>query len=436
MAEGASGRNGPPRPSIRQALGSLSEPVFRRWFLSQVLSASGTMTQGVALSWLVLRLTGSGLDLGLVSSFTFLPLLCLGPFAGSLVDRFDRRRLLLCTQSALLALAVLLAILTATGREQLWMLYVIAAATGTVAAPDSAARQVYVLELVGRGRVASAVGLNEVVINASRVLGPAAGGTLLATVGVSACCLLNAASYIPPLLVLSSAVPRQVATRPPGESGQHKTDWRTGLDYAWRNKTIRVSVILAAASGMLFGLSVPLPLLATKVFHLGGGGYGLMMAVFGIGALPGAVLAGASPKPPTGRECALLALGTGSSIIFTALAPSLVLVMIGLGVTGGVSIWFIARTNTLVQLLAEPRMRGRVMGVWSMALPGFGPVTSPVVGYVGESLGPREGFGLAGIALLTTASLGWRTLVGRASAPVPEDGSPREEEGASTVAAS
>jgi MFS family permease len=406
---------------LRQSFRSLESPTYRAWFFSQVFSASGTMTQGVALSWLVLRLTGNGVDLGLMTACTFAPMMIFGPLTGSLVDRVDRRRLLIFTQTSLTLLAALLAVLIATGQVRVWMLFVITVVTGSVAAPDNTARQVYVIDLVGTERVASAVSLYEVIINTSRVVGPGTGGLILATLGVSACCAVNAASYVIPIAVLlanrtarsadstarsaDSTLPKAARDRTPGQL-------RAGLRYAWSNRPIRVSLFLAASSGMLFSLSVSLPVLATRVFHLGGGGYGMMMAVFGVGALPGALLASAGRGRPTGRSVGLLALATGAAVLATAAAPWLWLLIVGLIVTGCLSIWFIAQANTLVQLDADPAMRGRVMGLWTMALPGTDVASGPFVGYVTQDLGGREGFGTAGVALLLTASIGWRALTG------------------------
>jgi MFS family permease len=417
------------RPGLRHAFRSLESPEYRPWFLSQVFSASGTMTQGVALSWLVLRLTGNSVDLGLMTSCTFLPMLLVGPWSGTLVDRMDRRRLLIVTQSLLATLAALTAVLIATGAIRLWMLFVIAAVTGSVSAPDSTARQVYVIDLVGSEGVASAISLYEVILNTSRVAGPAVGGALLATVGVAACCAVNAASYLQPLYVLLRHRPRYApAVRPATATRKEPGQLRAGLRYAWRNRPIRVSLFLAAASGMLFNLNVPLPLLATRVFHLGGGGFGLMMAVFGIGALPGALLASAGPGRPTGRSVGVLALATAAAIFGTVTAPTLWLVLIGLAVTGCLSIWFIARANTLVQLTADPSMRGRVMGLWTMALPGTEPATSPFTGFITQTEGPRDGLGLAGLALLLTATIGWRALTDRGPLPAaPPAGDPAAE---------
>jgi len=374
------------------------------------------MTQGVALSWLVLRLTGSGVDLGLMTACTFGPLLVFGPYSGTLVDRFDRRRLLIVTQTLLLLLAALTATLIATGVITLWMLFVIAFVTGCVNAPDGTARQVYVVDLVGTQRLASAVSLYEVVLNISRVVGPGVGGALLATVGVGACCALNAASYLQPLFVLLRHRARHTAAAPAAPTARKSPpgQLRAGLRYAWRNPPIRVSLFLAASSGLLFNMGVTLPLLATRVFHLGGGGYGLMMAVFGVGALPGALFASAGSGRPTGRSVGVLAVATAAAVLGTAAAPELWLVMVGLAVTGCLSIWFIAQANTLVQLIADPSMRGRVMGLWTMALPGTEPATSPFAGYISQTFGARDGFTLSAVALLLTAVIGWRALNDRA----------------------
>jgi len=399
------------RPSLRRSFTSLESPRFRGWFISQVLSASGTMTQTVATSWLLLRLTGSSVDLGLMSTCTFLPVLLLGPHAGALVDRVDRRKLLIATQFSLCVLSAAAAAIVASGVVQAWMLFLIGALTGTVTGPDSTARQVYVVDLVGTQRLASAISLNEIVLNTSRIVGPALGGALLATVGVAACCAVNAASYLIPLFVLLTQKPMERASsRTTVREGQPAVSLRDAARYAWRHGPIRVSLFLAAASGLLFNMGVSLPVLAIRVFHLGGGGYGLMMSAFGIGALPGALLAAAWSGHPTGRRVAWLALATAASVLGTAFSPVLWLTITGLAVVGCLSIWFIAAANTLVQMTSAPGMRGRVMGLWTMALPGISPVNSPFAGLVTQDLGARYGFSLSGVALTLVTVLGWRAL--------------------------
>ena len=405
------------RAATGTTFGSLAVPAYRQWFFSQILSVSGTMAQIVALSWLVLQLTHSGVALGLLSTAAMAPLLLAGPWAGALVDRVDRRRLLIVTQSLYIALSVLLALIADTGAIRVWMVFAIAFASGIVGAPDTAARQVYVNDLVGPRRLSSAVSLNEVVINASRVVGPAAGGLLLATAGVSACIWANAASFVPSLVVL--LVHRSVATSPHGDAeAPHDRRFLVGWRYAWRHSTIRLALVLAAASGMLFNMNVSLPLVASRVFHLGGGGFGLMMSAFGVGGVLGGLVA-AGRGTPTRRSMVILALVSGLAVLATASARDVGQFYAGLVVTGAVSIWFIARANTLVQHETESRLRGRVLAVWSMALPGMMPLTSPLVGWVGASAGPREGFGLAGAALLVIAIAGSLRVGARRARALP-----------------
>jgi MFS family permease len=391
---------------------------YRWWFGSQVLSASGGMTQGVAQSWLVLHLTHSAFLLALTTTTTYTPLLLGSAWAGSLVDRFDRRRVLVLTQAAFMVLGVALGALVLTGAVRVWMLFAFAFVNGSISAIDAPTRQVFVLELVGTDCAASAVSLNEIVINASRVLGPALGGVLLATVGFAVCFFVNAASFLPPLGVVVVLLWRRGWARRPAtgdERGAGRV--REGLAFAWRHPAIRYTMLMAVASGMLFNLAATLPLMATRAFHMGAGGYGALMATFGAGAIFGAILAGAGPAWPSGRRVRALAALTGAEVCLAAASPRAGLLFAGLALAGFLSIWFIALANALVQLRTAPGLRGRVMGIWTMAMPGMTPVTSLLVGgvatWAGGGVGARDAFGLSGVAMLLTAGLAWRSLSDR-----------------------
>jgi hypothetical protein len=378
--------------------GALRQPDFRWWFASQVLAASGTTTAAIALSWLVLRLTGSAVDLAVLSICALGPMLLLGPWAGVLVDRADRRTMLIRTQILLLTLSLALAALTATGTIRLWSVFVLSLLTGMVGV---------VVDLVGTSGVASAVGLNEVVINASRVLGPAVGGVLLATVGTPACFVVNAGSFLASLLVLLRD--RKPAAGHVETAQRESRAIRVGLRYVAHAPAIRACVLLAAAAGMLFNLGVALPVLTTRTLHLGGGGFALLMAVFGVGALPGAALAAAT-SAPGGRLVRLLATLTGVAVILVGYAPGIVTACIGMAVAGCVSIWFIAAANTLVLLDSVNSLRGRVMSVWNMALPGTLPLTGLITAWIDQTVGSRAGFAASGVALLLTVAVGWTAL--------------------------
>ena len=396
-----------PQPTRPGAFAALHDRAYRWWFGSQILSASGNMAQAVGLAWLVLQLTGRGVDLGILSAVSFGPVLAGGAWAGVLLDRVDHRRALIATQVAYIALASTLWALTATRAIVLWEVFALAFASGIVFALDAPARQVCVLELVGPGRTASAVGLFEVIVNASRVVGPATSGVLIATVGVSSCFAVNALSFVPPLYVLLRFRPDH-RERPQAARGLHAI--REGLSHVRRQPAIAYTMLMAVASGLLFNVGVSLPVFATRSLGLGSVGYGGLTAAFGLGAIPGALVAGRTAGEPSGRLIRLLCVLTGAAVIATALSPVPPLAFAGMAVTGFLSIWFIALANTLVQLRAAPRLRGRVMGLWTMALPGMNPVTGLAAGAVTQAAGGRAGFGLGGAALVATGAIGWRAL--------------------------
>jgi MFS family permease len=395
----------------RAAFSSLRDPRYRWWFFGQVLSSSGHVTQAAGMSWLVLSMTGRAVDLALVTTAAMLPILLGAAPAGLLVDRFDRRRLLLVTQVLLLSTGLLLAALTVTGAITLWMVLVIAFGSGVVAAVDGPARQVFVLDLVGRERLASAVGLYEVVMNAARVVGPSVGGLLLALVGPAACFAFNACTYLLPLGVLITL--RVRSSTPAPHADAPAVSFRAGMAFAFRHPVIRACLLLAAASTMIFNQGILVPVLATDALHLPPEGFGALMAAFGLGALPGAVAAASGRGAPTGRLVSVLAFGTGLAIVPLALAPGFVVAAVASAVLGFVSIWFVATANTLVQLTSPPHLRGRVMGAWTAALPGSALVTALALGAVADAWGIRAAYLVLAGSFLTAAAVGAPALLAR-----------------------
>jgi MFS family permease len=166
---------------------------------------------------------------------------------------------------------------------------------------------------------------------------------------------------------------------------------------------------MSAASGLIFGMGVALPPLVSRALNQGGGGYGAMMAAFGAGGLPGALLAAAQPEP-TGRRVRRLALATAAAVLGTAASPSMPVALVAMAALGVTSIWFIATANTLAQLRCAPDMRGRVMSLWGVAMTGTSPITGFGVAAVVQYVGPREGFSVSGIVLGAAAVAGWRAL--------------------------
>jgi MFS family permease len=377
---------------------------FRWWFFGQIMSASGLMTQMVAVGWLVLRWHGNGLELGLLSSAGLGPTLVLGLWAGSLVDHHQRRTILIWTQSLLAGFSLLLYALIISGAASYWPVIAITLGTGSVNALDAPARQIYVLDLVGSERVAGAVSLYEVILNLSRVLGPAVGGTLLAVSGPAACVLVNAITFLAPLAVLLHYRPYGAEDRPRPDA--RRPSAMAGLRYAWSQPLLRVCMLTGASAGPLFSPALFFPLLANRVFHLGGSGYGLLLALFGLGALPGALMA--SRRQPTGRQIRVLALLTGAFIALAAAAPVLPVLFAGILGVGACSIWMVAAANTLVQLRAEPELRGRVMGAWTVALPGTIPITALLAGGAADLFGPRVAYAGVGGVIASVAVICWR----------------------------
>jgi MFS family permease len=396
--------------SRRDAFSPLRSRQYRRWFLSQILASSGTSTQAAGQGWLIIQLHGDGLALAAATGALFLPSLLFSPHFGALADRHDRRTILIITQCAMAALAGTTAALTATGIVTTGLLVVMAFAMGIAFAMDAPARQVYVMGLVGGENVASAISLNEVVLNASRAIGPAFGGVVISLTSVWCCFLFNAVSFLPTLAVL--VLQRPAVPAPPRRADRARV--REGLRYALSSPLIRACLLMAVTSGSVISVGVFVPLLATRVLHVGGAEYGVMLGAFGFGAVPGAMCAAASGPRPTGPEVRRLALTMGLVVVACASAPDFPLVLAGLAAVGATSIWFIARANALVLLSAEPHMRGRVVGVWSIALPGMNPVTGLIFGASADAWGPRIAYTGVGVVAALVAVAGWHALRARA----------------------
>jgi MFS family permease len=382
---------------------ALRVTAYRRWFLAQIFSASGTSTQLVGMSWLVVQRTDSGIALGALTAAIFLPVLLVGPWAGQVIDRVNRRVLLMGTQIAFFVIGAVLVAVTWVGADSLPVLYAVALTTGIVNAFDGPARQVYLMDVLPRPMLQAAIGLYEVVQNGARVLGPAVAGALLATGSVLPCFVFNALAFLPALCALvrnrHASSHAAVVT---ADSRSHGM-W-SGLRWSFTHRSILVTMVLASVSGMLFNLAVTIPVIATHVFDLGGGGYGLLLAVFGGGALLGAFRAATQHETPRFVRITILALITGALTVITALAPTSWLLATGLFIVGATSIWFITRANTLVQLEAPPALRGQVMSVWNMAIPGMNPITGLAAGVAIDLVGPRAGLALPGILFLVVAS--------------------------------
>jgi MFS family permease len=390
------------RPGLLQrTFRSLHNHNYRLFFFGQVVSMTGTWMQSVAQNWLVLQLSGSSLDLGITVGLQFGPILFLGAWAGVLADRVDTRRLLIVTQSVAAVLALVLGVLAASGVVTVWMIWVLAGLTGCAVALDMPSRQSFVYEMVGPDDLANAIGLNAVIINTTRILGPAIGALLIAGLGVAPCFFFNAISFV--AVIVALVVMRQGELQPSKPVKREPGQVRAGLKYVWRTPELRVPlVMMAVVSTLAYNYSVVLPLLTKSVYGRGGGAYGLLSAAMGVGALAGALLL-ASRARPSRRTLVASAMALGAVTLGLAAAPGYIAGLVLLVPIGAAAILFINSTNSLLQLNAEDSMRGRVMALWSVVFLGSTPIGGPLTGALARGLGVRWAVAIGGVAAMTTA---------------------------------
>jgi MFS family permease len=390
--------------AVKTTFKSLEVPNYRRYFAGQVVSLSGNWMQIVAETWLVLKLTSSGLAVGVTACLQFAPILVLGAFGGLLADRFPKRRILMLTQAAMALPALALWGLAATGAVELWMVFALVLARGTVNALDNPTRQSFVIEMVGSDRVVNAVGLNSVLVHTARIAGPAMAGVVIATWGVAPCFLINALTFLAMLFALRRMEPHDLhatalTPRKPGAV-------RDALAYVRRTPELAIPLALMAAVGTLsFNFQVLLPLLARFSFHGGATTYAGLLTAMGVGAVAGALATGArgrtSPKLLVGSAALM-----GGLTLAVAAAPSIPIAAVLLVPLGASTVTFAAGVNSGLQLAVDPAMRGRVMALYSIVFLGSTPIGGPIAGWLAEAISPRAGLVLGGVAALTAAAVG------------------------------
>jgi MFS family permease len=390
--------------TITRTFSSLTVRNYRLWVVGQGISLSGTWMQTVAQGLLVLHLTGSGTALGLVTALQTIPVLLFGPWGGVVADRFPKRRILYVTQAVSSVLALLLGTLVATGAIRIEMVYLVALCLGTVSAVDNPTRQAFVVEMVGKDEIVNAVSLNSTEINLARVIGPAMAGVLIASVGLAACFLINGLSFLAVLAVLMAMRgeelrPTPIGPRVPGQL-------RQGLQYVRASPVIRTILVMMAIIGTFtYEFSVSLPLFAEVTFRQGPATYAAMTAAMGLGAVVGGLYT-ASQGIGSLRRLTIAALLFGASVLLTAVAPTLPLALLALLAVGFCSIGFTSLGNATLQLTSSAEMRGRVMALWTVAFLGSTPIGGPVIGAIGEHVGPRWALALGGVAAVLAAGLG------------------------------
>jgi MFS family permease len=352
---------------------------YRLYFAGQLVSLAGTWMQQIAMSWLAYRLSGSALVLGMVGFASQLPILLFGGVMGVAVDRYDRRRIMLATQSAALAQALVLAGLTWAGAVTPHWLVVLAFVLGCINALDIPARQAFSVQLVdNRDDLPNAIALNSFLMNAARFVGPALAGFAVAAIGEASCFLVNAASYLAVLLALAAIDAEvQAGSRAPAFAAL-----RDGAAYAFRHAGIRSQLlIVAAVSFFVTPYAVMMPLFAREILGGDARTYGLLIGSAGAGSLMASLTL--ARRPHTGgleRLVVLAVTAAGAALMLFALNSRLWLAFPIVMVLGFSVILVIAGSNTLIQTRVEDAYRGRVMAIFSVAFLGIAPLGSLSVG--------------------------------------------------------
>ena len=412
------------RDGSSRMLGALRHRNYRLFLTGQIISTIGTWMQSVAMPWLALQLTHSGLLVGLVLAVQFTPVLLGSQFGGIVADRFRKRSILLVTQAAFTIPSFSLFLLSSSGHAMYWEVLIAAAATGTINAFDVPARQSFVVEMVGKQDLMNAIALNSSVFNGAAVVGPSVAGVIIGAVGVPVCFLANSVSYLAAVgaLLLMRNLPAIVRE-------QHDQRWRQrlaeGASYVVREPVVGLLLIDVAVFS-LFAMNrlTLIPLFADQVLHAGASGFGFLMASMGLGALVGALTLaffpglGANPA----RQFWLGLLWVAALLVFS-FSRVFVLSTAALFVAGYSQISFVATANSRIQTLTPDGLRGRVMGLYAQALIGVGPLGAMQAGALATLLGApwamAIGATVAGAVVVATRLLR-PTVFQRPALPEPD----------------
>jgi MFS family permease len=398
----------------RLGLGALTHRNFRLFFFGQVVSLTGTWMASVAQGWLVLELTDSAFYVGLVSALGSLGVLLFTLYAGVVADRADKRRMVVITQSLLMLQAFALAGLVWSGHVTVGAVMVLAAALGVVAAFDIPTRQSFIVDMVGKDDLMSAIALNTSVFNATRVLGPVAGGLIMSaagggTRGPALCFLVNGLSYAAVILgLLRMRLPPHT---PPPVTASAWASLREVIAYLRQDRRAATLVLLTALISLFgFQFLTLMPVFARDVLRVDAAGYGLLMAAVGLGAVLGALsVALLGPRLPKGRAQVIAGISFGVAVTLFATARAFGVALVLLSLAGCLMIVNNALTNTMLQTGVPDGLRGRVMGFYSFMFVGMAPLGAFQAGYVAERFGAPVAVALGGaLAAAAVAIAAWR----------------------------
>lgn len=369
---------------------------FRLYFIGQTISSVGSWAQAMAVTWLVLEITNRSDRLGLAMALQFLPILLLGAPAGVLADKFDNRRMLVATSALSGLLAAIFSIVVATDNITMWWIYALTFMLGLVLAAERPAMQAILYQLVGPELLPNAVAANGTINAVSRLIGPAVSGALIATVGVKACFIVNAVSYLVVIGALMALRSKELVTRPVG--GRAKGKLRDGFAYVRSHPEVgRPLLVMTVVGTIAYNFPTTFPSMVRFGFHRGAGSVGMAMSVSAIGSIIGGIyIAGIKPHPR--RTLGLALFGFAATCVALAVTPGywpFVVMTIPLGFA---SASFQSVNTVVLQQATEPAMQGRVMALHQMAWFGTTPIGALLMGWVIQVSSPRLPFALGGLS--------------------------------------
>ncbi|MEZ0142755.1 MFS transporter [Microbacterium sp. NRRL B-14842] len=386
---------------------------YRIWFAGALVSNVGGWMQATAQDWVVLtELTDNDATaMGVTMALQFGPPLVLVSLTGWVADRFDRRKILLTTQTALLGLAIAVGSLLLAGVMTLPMMLAFALGFGIVNAFDAPARQAFVSDMVSATETSNAVALNSASFNLARMIGPAVGGLLIVAIGSGWVFIVNAATFLAMIVALMLMRTHLLAPRPKNRS---RGGLAEGFRYVWARsdlKVVFVTVFLIGAFGMNF------PIFASTMaleFGAGADGYGVLSSVLAIGSLIGALLAARRDRARV-RVVILAAGGFGIAAFVSAAMPTYLSYAVTLTFTGFMIVTLLTTANGYVQITTDPALRGRVLALYMAVIMGSTPVGAPIAGWVADTFGPRAAIMLGGTAGFIACAIGvtWVLMSGR-----------------------
>ncbi len=370
---------------------------YRIYFIGQLASTSGTWMQSIAQGWLVFQLTHSAAWLGIVACATGLPLLVLSPVAGVIVERFSRQKTMIVTQAIQMILAFILAALVFAGTVQIWEIVVLAILLGVSNAVDSPARFAITADLVEREHLSSGITLNAILFNGSRVIGPAAAGLALATLGAGWCFFLNGLSFI--AVIASLVVIHVKPVQRPASGENFMSQLREGVAYA-RNHQLILPMLLFTANAGLIGIGVLtlFPAYSAVVLHSPTDGYALVSAANGLGAVvTGLLMSWFARRVGLSRAVVITAILAAVSMALFAYAVTIPTATVISFVFGIVLITQFVGASTLIQIAVPNAFRGRVLALYSLAFSGLTPFGALALGLIANNIGVLNTFILSGV---------------------------------------